>query len=260
MWGRNCQRLSPSCSVLPSAYGMLVISTVFNSLPNMTHGSSEAGGREGGREGWRGLGEGGAARITCLRVAGDTPQVLIQTNTLLVKNSSSIAFSAGGDSDKQTPLCLHSLRGEFWVTWFFTELWKGDAPKVMFIGVDFDVVWENTDGALWTYAYLLVGSRTCSQLCEASLQPGARSDGNCWWSHLQEQRKPLKKHTSHHIINWLFMQYADEARHTEPQPDQADTVSSSFCSVPAGVAIALNRSAGRAHPVCTRLTLAVESH
>lgn len=56
------------------------------------------------------------------------------------------------------------------------------------------------------------------------------------------------------------MQYADEPRHTEPQPDETDTVSGFLCSVPAGAATALNSSAGRAHPVCTRLTLDVESH
>lgn len=51
---------SVQCSVLPSAYGMLVISRVFTSSPNMTHSSSRVRG-----SGCRGLGEGCATQLTC---------------------------------------------------------------------------------------------------------------------------------------------------------------------------------------------------
>lgn len=52
---------SVQCSVLPSAYGMLVISRVFTSSPNMTHSSSWVRG-----SGCGGLGEGCATQhLTC---------------------------------------------------------------------------------------------------------------------------------------------------------------------------------------------------
>ena len=40
-----------------------------------------------------------------------------------------------------------------------------------------------------------MGSRICSQPCGASLPPSAHSDGNYWWSHLQEDVR--KKKTLH---------------------------------------------------------------
>lgn len=69
-----------------------------------------------------------------------------------------------------------------------------------------------------------------------------------------------KTHFSAHRGLTLRAVHADEPRHTEPQTDQTDTFLVFPRSVPAGAAIALNRSAGRPRPVCTRLTLALESH
>lgn len=101
-------------------------------------------------------------------------------------------WQQGGNSEKQAPPRFHGMSRGLWVTWFCAKLYNGDVPEVMFIGVDFDVMREST-WAQGTHCYLLVGSRICSQLCGASLQPGVHSDGNCWWSHLQKRIKKTNR-------------------------------------------------------------------